>query len=81
MLLNHGFNLLTVETGEGEHADLLGNVRPVPGYRDSLQLRLESIAHIVHSLGDIDKLGEPFLSHCFVVQNHTCNAGTVLWGR
>jgi len=81
MLLNHRFNLLTIETGEGEHTLLLCDVRPVPRYIQFLQLSLESIAHIVHSLSDIDKLAEPLLSHGFAVQDHACYAGTVLGGR
>lgn len=78
MLLDHGGNLVLVEASEGEHTDLLGDVRPVSGNVCSLELATEGISHINHSLGDINELTQPLLSHFGVVQDQAGNAGSVL---
>ena len=42
---------LTVESGEAEHADLLGDVVPGPWGAQSLQLGLQLVPHQQHSVG------------------------------
>ena len=42
---------LTVESGEAEHADLLGDVVPGPWGAQSLQLGLQLVPHQQHPVG------------------------------
>lgn len=81
MLLDHSFALLDSKSGEGEHANLGSDVRPVTFDTGSLEGGAESITHIIHSLADGDEFVEPLLAHRGVVQDSSCNSGTVLGRR
>ena len=78
MLLNHSLALLDGKTGEREHTNLSGNVRPVTLDSLSLEGGAKSCSHVIHSLADDDELIEPLLAHSWVVEDGASNSSTVL---
>ena len=78
MLLNHSLALLDGKTGEREHTNLSGNVRPVTLDSLSLEGSAKSCSHVIHSLADDDELIEPLLAHSWVVEDGASNSSTML---
>lgn len=82
VFVNHSFRLLDSQSGEGEHTNLSGNVRPVSFHVLFLNGGSKGGSHVVDTVGDGNEFSEPLLTEIDVVQNHACNSGTVLgWGR
>ena len=80
VLLDHSLRLLDSQTGEGEHANLGGDVGPVSLDTLLLNCGAEGLAHIVHTFADDDELIEPLLTKSHIVQDCGCDSGTVLRG-
>lgn len=78
MLFDHGLALLHGQAGEGEHADLSGDVGPVAWDFLDLDGSAESLSHVLHSSADNDELVEPLLAHGGVVEDGGGNSSAML---
>lgn len=77
MLLDHGLGLLSGKSSEGEHSDLVGNVRPVSLGAQLLESRSKGSSHGEDSIANLDEFSLPLLSKLNVVKELSSNSGSV----
>jgi len=70
-------NLVLVQAGEGEHANLVGNVAPVVLVADGGQLVAEAVAHFLHAARHVSQVLVPHGGELGVTEDDIDNAGTV----
>jgi len=77
VLLGQSIHLLRLQTGEGEHADLAGDVRPVVFAAESLEVLAQEGAHLDDAVGHALDLTKPLLVQGGVVHDGRGDASTV----
>ena len=77
ILLAQLVDLVLVETGEGEHADLAGDVAPVVLVSEGSQFLNKTMAHSVHTSRHISQVLVPHGGEIFVAENDVDDTGTV----
>jgi len=80
VLLSELVDHVMVEAGEGEHADLRGDVIPVVLGASGLESRLEGSSHQSHSIGHDDEVLLPHGGELFVSEDDVDNSSSVNWG-
>merc|ERR1711865_574148 len=78
MLLNHSLGLLNGKSGEREHTNLGGDVRPVSLGSVLLESSAEGLSHGKDSIANSNELGLPLVSELNVVQKLGSNSSSVL---
>mmetsp|Transcript_20644 Transcript_20644/g.48790 ORF Transcript_20644/g.48790 Transcript_20644/m.48790 type:complete len:421 (+) Transcript_20644:135-1397(+) len=77
MLVAKSLHLLLAHTRKGKHTDLLGNVRPIAGRSQLLQLAAETSAHRIDPAGHALAFLDEFLRELIVLQNGRYDPGSV----
>lgn len=77
VLLGQSIHLLGLQTGEGEHADLAGDVGPVVLAAELLKVLAEQLAHLDDTVSHALDLTEPLLVQRRIVHDGGGDAGTV----
>jgi len=78
VFLGEELTLFSIQSGEREHTNLVGNVIPVSGASIINQSLLEGISHFDDSVGDHFHFGQPGLVSLGVGEDSVDNEGTVL---
>jgi hypothetical protein len=76
-LLHQAFTLLRIHAGEAEHADLVGDVLPVLGRAQLLQVVLQRGAHRNDAVGHLLDVAQPLLLERGIAQNLRHQTSTV----
>lgn len=77
VLFDESRHLLGLQTGEGEHADLAGDVGPVVLAAQLLEFLAEQAMHLDEAVGHALELAEPLLVQNGVVHDGEGDAGAV----
>lgn len=77
VLLAQRQDLLLAEAGEGEHADLVGDVVPRAGSLELVELLLERLAHLDDAAGHGAKIAFPLGEELLIVEDCGGDASSV----
>lgn len=70
-------HLVLVQAGEGEHANLVGNMAPVVLVAQFGHVVDEAVAHFIHAAGHVSQVLVPHAGELGVTKDDVDNAGTV----